>query len=276
MRRARTDVRAEGASGTPAGSCGQSGDQTKIHACDISRLGVFFNSLAARPHSASGPVAITPGLPERDVRLCLRRRVAAHCAARTAAQEPRQRHPEARPPAEAGDAFGPVFTTGWGVLAPRPEGPHHLAGAMLVDPEQPVGRPAAEAVIRRLHGRRRAFAAPLQWRPQRPRRRALWRRGGAGNRPRVPGGAVPRSGLRISEIGAPGACSARIDVAACPRAQAFGSTAISVTASPASSSFRSTCTTDPQTRDTLVTEPSASARRPTCGISAASSRMRLW
>ncbi len=144
MRQARTGVRAEGASGTPAGSCGQRGDQTKMHGGDMSCLRVFFNRLAGMSHVAPAPVAIAPGLPERHVRLCLRRRVAAHRATRTAAQEPRQRHPETRPPAKAGDAFGPVFTTGWGVLAPRPEGPHHLARPMLVDPEQRIGCPAAQ------------------------------------------------------------------------------------------------------------------------------------
>jgi hypothetical protein len=43
---------------------------------------------------------------------------------------------------------------------------------MLVDPKQRISCPAAQAVIRRLHGRLRASAALPRWRRRRLRRRA--------------------------------------------------------------------------------------------------------
>jgi len=128
-----------------------------------------FSTLPAR----ASPVAIAPGLPDRHVRLCLRRRITPHRAARTAAQEPRQRHPEARPPAKARNAFCPVFTTGWRMLAPRAKGPQHLARPMFIDPEKGIGRLSAEAFTGRWHVRRRAWRVLLRWRPQLPRRPAV-------------------------------------------------------------------------------------------------------
>lgn len=113
-----------------------------------------FSTLPAR----ASPVAISPRLPDRHIRLYLRRRVAPHRAARPAAQEPRQRHPEARPPAKARNAFCPVLTTGWRMLTPRAKGPENLARPMLVDPEERISRLSAEALILLLHHSARSVA----------------------------------------------------------------------------------------------------------------------
>ena len=203
MRRARTQVRAGGASGTPAGSCGQRGDQTKMHAGDMSCPGVFFNRVRVQvAHPRAAPVTIAPGLPEGHVGFRLRRRVAAHRAARPAAREPGKRHPAARPPAMPRNTLCAVFATGWRMLAACTEDPEHLAGSMFVDPEQRISGPAAERRLRRRpvillwHGRPRAWPALPQWPRQPPRRPALSRHGGAGSRPRLAGGAAPRTGLR--------------------------------------------------------------------------------